>query len=260
ASSINKLDCATNTWSAVTPTGETLAARAFPKCAYDPDRDRVIIHGGVGAGSTILTDTLEFDPATNALRTLVVIGGPPPGDDTTFAFAYSPDHRLFLRYTSSGGTPDFWTLAFPTGDDLVAIGRGSLAYAGGALAVNASWAVGRGLVSYAGRALQLIEAAAIGRGALTYTGRSLAVNVAVALGRGALTYAGRAVDVLTAGAVAIGRGALTYIGRAVTIIENQTVTIGRGAISHVGRTVTVLVGGVAAAFGRLLPWLRRRRR
>ena len=140
-------DPAANTWTELSPAGDTPVARNGHAMVYDPVGQKVVLFGGVNAKGR-LDDTWMYDPAANTWTELEP-RGPQPPVRWGHAMAYdsvSGKVILFGGYEwESGGprsdtwaydaTANTWTLLRPTGDHPPERAGLSLVYdeAGGAM-------------------------------------------------------------------------------------------------------------------------------
>jgi hypothetical protein len=82
-------------WTEVAPAGGGPAARRLAGAAYDPGRERLVVHGGVGVSEVILDDTWELGPGGWADAS---VDRPSPPARRDHAMAYDPLRGVVVLY------------------------------------------------------------------------------------------------------------------------------------------------------------------
>ncbi len=94
------------------PQSATPAFRAYFSAIYDPLRDRILMFGGLVAGSTFSNDVWAYDVTSGAWSLLATAGAPPSGRYGHVA-VYDPNHDRMVVYggnTSAGFADEVWEL------------------------------------------------------------------------------------------------------------------------------------------------------
>lgn len=119
-------DPATNTWTDVSPGGDTPAARDATAMAFDPGTGSIILFGGYDDNSEY-NDTWGYDPTTNAWYDLSPSGDVPPARDN-HSMVYDPITGKMILFGGYDGDNRFddtwaydplantWTELSPAGD------------------------------------------------------------------------------------------------------------------------------------------------
>jgi Peptidase family C25/Galactose oxidase, central domain len=105
-------------WVHLQPAGSPPSARSSHAAAYDPDRQRLILFGGVSKGQ-LLADTwaLDLAPSAETWQILSPSGGPPPARAGHTVVADTANGRmiLFAGAGSGGLLADLWALDLTSG-------------------------------------------------------------------------------------------------------------------------------------------------